>query len=136
MVGKKCKGKKRDGTPCNAWALTGSDYCFTHDPEKALERAEARKRGGYNRRAPEGLRGDPGAVPDEIRTIGGVYKILDYTLAGALALENSIARGRLLIALAAEYRAALSVGELEDRVKALEEGISQWQNLAQVNGLD
>jgi len=40
-----CKATKKDGTPCNAPAQTGSDYCFTHDPEKAEEAKEARLAG-------------------------------------------------------------------------------------------
>lgn len=31
---------------CNAYALKGKDYCFTHDPDSAEKRAIARREGG------------------------------------------------------------------------------------------
>lgn len=41
----KCKYVK-NGKGCNASALTGKDYCFSHDPESAKERQLARQKGG------------------------------------------------------------------------------------------
>lgn len=45
----KCKATKRDSTPCNAWAIDSSEYCFFHDPDKETERRQASLAGGRNR---------------------------------------------------------------------------------------
>jgi hypothetical protein len=90
-----------------------------HDPRQASARAEARKRGGYNRRVGSGC--DPGEVPAKIRTIGDVLEVLDFTLASALQLENSVARNRLLVAVVGQYIQAIQVGQFEERIAKLEE---------------
>ena len=53
-------------------------------------------------------------------TISQATRILDYALAEIIPMENSIARGRLLIALVAGYINAFQVGELEKRIMAIE----------------
>lgn len=59
-------------------------------------------------------------LPSQIRTAEGVLRLLDYALAEALPMENSIQRGRLLIAIAAEFVEAVKIGEFEARIAALE----------------
>lgn len=44
-----CTATTADGNPCPNAALAGGQFCFTHDPDKAAERDEARKRGGQAR---------------------------------------------------------------------------------------
>jgi len=41
----KCKHLK-DGKPCKAEAMTGSEFCYWHDPDKEAERKEASSNGG------------------------------------------------------------------------------------------
>lgn len=48
-VAKRCKAVKGDGRRCEAHALTGSPWCFFHDPGKGAERQAARGRGGVER---------------------------------------------------------------------------------------
>jgi hypothetical protein len=43
---RQCKGTTADGTRCRANAMTGSEYCFFHDPATAEEREAARQAGG------------------------------------------------------------------------------------------
>lgn len=43
---RQCKQIKADGTRCRAHALTGSEYCFAHDPSRVEERQAARQAGG------------------------------------------------------------------------------------------
>lgn len=42
----KCKEKKTDGNRCGAWAMQGSDYCFSHNPETTDQHREATRAGG------------------------------------------------------------------------------------------
>ena len=111
-----CKMIAASGKACGAYAGQ-SGYCYMHDPARAVERAAARRLGGRRRRAASG---DPGRAPEAIRDIAGVLDLLDFARLDALRLENSVARGRLLVAMAGAYLAALQVGELEERVRALE----------------
>ena len=49
-VSKTCRGTKPDQSNCQALALSGSEFCFFHDPSKAEERREAQARGGQQNR--------------------------------------------------------------------------------------
>lgn len=42
----RCKFVKQDGLQCNAYATTGSSYCFSHNPDYKKEKALAVKKGG------------------------------------------------------------------------------------------
>jgi hypothetical protein len=46
-----CEGIKEDGIKCQNPAITGSRFCFFHDPAKKRERREAQQRGGRANRA-------------------------------------------------------------------------------------
>ena len=118
MSGKICQASKKSGDPCGAYALSSGEFCFVHDPQKSAERAAARKLGGLRRRAGHG--GDPAGVPGKVRTLADVLEVLDYVLAEALALENGVQRGRLLVAICGEFINAIETGEMETRLAALE----------------
>ncbi len=113
-----CQAKTKTGRECGNNTLKGSEYCFTHDPRRAAERAAARKLGGMRRGAHAG---DTSSLPAKIKTVDGVLSLLDYCLAELAALDNGIPRARALIALAGEYLNTLSVGEFEQRLEALEQ---------------
>ena len=117
MSKRQCQAIKRNGEPCNA-AANETGFCFTHDATKGKERAIARRKGGLQRITPHVA--DASIVPKETRSIGGVMIILDYALQESLALSNSIQRGRLLVSIAHGYIEALKVGEMEQRLEAVE----------------
>lgn len=119
MPAKICKATKLDGQPCGTYALAGGEYCFAHDPARAGERAAARKMGGYNRKTAHGA--SPTDLPAQVRTLEDVYRLLDYTLAETVALDNSIIRSRALIALADTYGKLFTGADLENRITRLEE---------------
>lgn len=115
-----CKAKTKSGQPCPN-KPSASGFCFTHDPTRGKERAQARRKGGSHSRIPHS--GDANALPKQIRTLTDVLAILDYTLAETLPLENGIQRGRLLVALAHAFVEAIKEGELEARVEAIESAL-------------
>lgn len=117
MSKKQCQAKNKRGEPCSASA-NESGFCFTHDATKGKERATARRNGGLQRITPHVA--DAALVPKQTRSIGGVMIILDYALQESLALSNSIQRGRLLVSIAHGYIEALKVGEMEQRLEAVE----------------
>ena len=45
-----CKHTKPDGTKCGAYPMTGSDYCYLHNPDISNEeKKEAQARGGTSK---------------------------------------------------------------------------------------
>ena len=115
---KTCKAKTSGGNSCKARPLKGRPYCFTHDPQNAKARAQARRKGGERTRTPHA--GNAEALPAQIRTLGDAQMILDYAMAEVLPMENSIARARVLLALFDSYAESIKIGEFEQRIAALE----------------
>lgn len=114
---KHCKAKTKNGKPCMAAA--GADgYCTFHSPAHGEARAKGRKLGGARARVLHA--GDAGKVPAQARTLADVLAILDYALAEALPMENSVQRGRLLVQIAHAFIEAIKTGELEQRLAAIE----------------
>ena len=114
-----CKHIRNSGEPCKAYAISGSDYCFWHSPDTTSRRSQARKKGGLNRRA--GKRSNHG--PYGIKTVHDVMRILEDTVNDACGLENSHARARTIGYLCQIAIKGLEVGELEERLGALEDRI-------------
>ncbi len=121
MSKKQCRAKNKSGEPCQASA-NETGFCFTHDATKGKERAIARRNGGLKRITPSVA--DKSLVPKETRSITDVMTILDYALQESLVLQNSIQRGRLLVSIAHGYIEALKVGEMEQRLEAVETALS------------
>lgn len=114
----KCKGKTKSGKPCGMQTKAGGKYCFTHDPARAKERIEARKRGGRAQATPHA--GIMSSIPEKITTISEARTILDYTLAELIVMDNSIPRARALLSLFDSHVKAFEIGQLEERIAALE----------------
>jgi hypothetical protein len=112
---KRCEATCKNGQPCHVSALPGSAYCFAHDPDRAAIREEARKRGGHNSGKGARLRRlvPPRLVP--------VFDILESSLRevhdGGLEPGRANAMGNLARALVA----VLTAGELEERLRAVEQ---------------
>ena len=107
-----------DGRGCRAGPQRERPYCFAHDPERAAEAAEARRLGGLRRRK-EGTLAIAYDLPG-LDSVDGIRRLLEIVVTDGLGLENSIARLRALISTAVAATNLLKVGELEDRVAALE----------------
>ena len=115
---KHCKATKRNGERCTTKA--GVDgFCSFHNPAHGKARAEGRKRGGERHRVPHGAM-DTAILPQNVRTLDDVLSVLDYALAEAMPLENSVQRGRLIVGIAHAFIEAIKTGELEQRLAAIE----------------
>ena len=120
MTAQRCHSTNRDGSPCNAYAVKGSDCCFHHDPHRAVERRRARSQGG---RARHGRRIGP-HHPDQpiaLKTIKDVATLLQHTIGETLLLENSLHRARTVGYLAGHLIKALDIAALEERIARLEQ---------------
>ena len=125
----KCAGKNKRGEPCGMAPLTGSEWCFAHDPARGRDRAKARKKGGHNRRTPKVSQIDAEQVC--LRTVEAVQELLEGAVADTLGQENSAQRSRTLGYLAGLALKALEVGELEQRMAALEQLVAQRRSAAE-----
>ena len=109
-----CQATRKDGQPCTVRAVAGSVWCFAHDPTRAAQRDEARRRGGRGKgrtaRAEK-------LVPSTLRPVlallldafGETHRgELDPKVAGALA------------ALAGAVVRVYQAGQVEDRLSELE----------------
>jgi len=107
-----------DGRACRAGPQRDRPYCFSHDPERAEEAAEARRLGGLRRRK-EGTIAVAYDLPG-LDTVAGIRRLLDVVVTDGIGLENGIARLRVLISATAAATNLLKVGEFEECLAALE----------------
>ena len=117
-----CTGLKRDGNRCHAQALTGSRYCFFHDPAAAEERTAASKRGGEKNRAavlpPETPDFPLNGADDASALLGRAINLL---LRGELDPKIANAVGYLLTI----KNKVTDLGKLEERMAALEAALKE-----------
>jgi hypothetical protein len=113
-----CKGISKGGERCQAKPLRESDFCFWHDPEHAEEADQARKLGGQRRRREKITEGAYDL--QGLDTIEGIRRYLEVAMSDLMGLENSVARSRTLISGALAAAKLLEVGEMEERMQAVE----------------
>jgi hypothetical protein len=82
--GKKCKYLFEDGSRCNAYALKGKDYCFSHDPESKEAKALAVRKGGLVKQIK--INGELQTI--DIKTPEDVVTLLGQTI-------NEVRKGKL-----------------------------------------
>jgi hypothetical protein len=114
-----CIGKTKSGTPCGM-TPTASGYCYSHDPARAAERIEARRRGGRHRKRRGTPQLDAGSV--EVATIQGVQAVLAVALGDALRLDVGVARIKAIASLCdVALRALDRAGDGADMTQTAEE---------------
>jgi hypothetical protein len=118
LLSKTCSAIKQSGERCRQVPLRDSAYCFWHDPEHQEEAEQARRLGGQRRRREKITEGAYDL--DGLDTVPGIRRLLEIALLDTLGLENSVARSRVLIAGVLAAAKLLEVGELEERMAAVE----------------
>lgn len=118
LIERRCVAAKTDGHPCQMAPLRDRPFCFSHDPERAEDAAEARRLGGLRRRK-EGTIAVAFDLPG-LDSVAGVRRLLDIVVTDGVGLENGIARLRVLISTAVAATNLLKVGEFEERLAQLE----------------
>ena len=125
-----CKAKKDSGERCKARPLSGSRYCFFHDPARARERRAAQKRGGKRHKLAV-LPSETADFPTE--TANDVVNLLGRTI-------NQVRRGEIdpRIANAVGYLSGIILkareqGDIEERLAKIEKVVLKGdQNGARV----
>ena len=123
LMKRTCRAIAASGQPCKAAPLKDGDFCFMHDPSRARERAEARRLGGLRRKREKAT----AEIFDwaGLTGVSDVRRLLEVAVIDTLGLDNSPARSRVLASLAKASLKAMEVGELEERVAALEAEMHQ-----------
>ena len=117
-MARQCTYRKDDGQPCRAAPVKEGEFCVMHSPEHAEEMAEARRLGGLRRRREVAVSG--AYELNGLETVADLRRLLLIAALDALGLENSIARSRTLGYLVGVAGKLLEIGELEQRLAALE----------------
>ena len=115
---KRCRGTRRDDTPCQAPPHTiGPDgYCWAHDPAKREARRAARAKGGQHKAT--AIRAEHTPLPSYLKPVlGSVLAAIRDVRAGTL----SPAQGSSIAALAGVAIKLVTAAEFEERLQALEE---------------
>ena len=113
-----CQATRKDGRPCTIRALTGSRFCFAHDPAKAEARDAARRRGG---RGKARIARVERLVPGTLRP---VLTLLLTTLTETHAGTITPAQAGALSAVAGAIVKVYQAGVVEDRLAELEAQIA------------
>lgn len=113
-----CPEPTAAGSPCGMAPLSGSRYCFAHDPAQAARRAKARRKGGHHRRM--GHATDAPTEVAQLRDVPAIQAQLEKAVFDTLQLENSHSRNRTTGYLCLMLVKCLEVGEHEARIAALE----------------
>ena len=119
MVSKtRCRGITKGGERCLAPVLTDREFCYFHDPDHEAEAAEARRLGGLRRKRESTLQGAYEITG--VSTLDDLLRLLEVVTFDALSLDNSVARGRLLLGVVQTGTKLIEVGEHEERLAAIE----------------
>lgn len=114
MLGPKtCSGLTNRGQRCRGYPLPDAEFCTFHDPryEDAVAEGQRRRR--------EGTLAATYDVTDT-RSMDNLQRLLDIASYEALALDNSVAKVRAIVAVAQTGAKLLEVGEMEERLAAIE----------------
>lgn len=118
---RQCAFRGPAGKPCQAPPLHDSQFCLMHSPEHAQEVQEARRLGGLRRKREATVSGAYDF--DGLETVTGIRRLIQVAVIDTLGMENSIARSRTLAYLAMVALRTLEVGDLEERLIALEQAV-------------
>ena len=82
LISRRCAYAKADGQPCRMAPLHDRPYCFSHDPERAEEAAEARRIGGLRRKKEGTIDYGNGTTAESVAIVelrdGKVVRQTDY----------------------------------------------------------
>ena len=116
---RQCAFQSQSGKPCRMAPLKGSQYCWVHSPEHVQQAQEARRLGGLRRRRESTI--SNAYQLEALSNVDGLYRVLVVAILDTLAMDNGIARNRTLAYLIMVALKALEVGNIEERIEALEE---------------
>ncbi len=113
-----CMHVKADGERCRARAMNGSEFCYGHEPSKAIERREAAIKAGQ-----QGGRGRPRAKSKEVAEVKqGIREVIQGVHAG------EIDKGSAAVMFQG-FNTMLRAVELEHAAREHEESMRRFEEL-------
>lgn len=116
----KCTFIKTNGQRCEANRLKDSPFCYFHSPKVVVERAEARRRGGFARLGDKGQTGSY-----IIKSPQDLLTILEDAINDTKALGNTTSRAKTLGFLCQIILKGFEVTEMENRLRVLEDRVNK-----------
>lgn len=117
----KCKFIKPDGKKCNANATSGSEFCFSHNPDYAEQKILAVRKGGLNRKNYKAY-GETLSLetPQDIKRLLG--EVINQIWTGRMPSNNP---ANSIGFLARCFLDAHEASEVENRLNELEERLTK-----------
>ncbi len=110
-----CQGHNKQGEPCRGGVAAGKQWCFAHDPERLLDAAAARVKGGQNRSKPKP------APPIDLSTPALQRLAIQDTIDRVRRGDESLNVGRFVVYAVSLARPILELEDLAERLEALEQ---------------
>ena len=117
VIIRSCSAGKQDGSPCGSPPLHDGAFCYMHDPRHAEDMQEARRVGGLRRRRETTV-----AVAyeiDGVESVPQLRRVLEIVILDALGMDNTIARGRLLVSAVTAASKLTEIGEIAEQIARL-----------------
>lgn len=112
-----CQAIRKDGTPCRAPAAGGTPYCIGHRPESQADRA---KGGAATSNAARAMK----LLPARLQPVVAILEAaLVQTFQGRMEPRRAVA----LAAVAGALVRCVQAGELEERLRAVEDAAKREQ---------
>lgn len=115
----KCSGVTKTGAPCGSFCVSGSEFCYTHDPKLAEVRRETQSEGGRRSGELRRLR----RTYKQLKTADQLAEFLAQTVQDVRSGVVRPETGRVLAYSVGILRALHETADLERRIEALEQGI-------------
>jgi len=109
-----CQELNKHGEPCRGGVAEGKQWCFAHDPDRLLEVAVARAKGGANRGKPKP------AAPIDLSTPELQRLAIQETINRVRRGDESLNIGRFVVYAVSLARPILELEDLAERIAALE----------------
>jgi hypothetical protein len=114
-----CAALNAAGEPCKAGVKNGALYCFQHDPDRALDVAAARAKGGKNHSKPKP------APPIDLSTPELQRLAIQETINRVRRGDESLNIGRFVVYAISLARPILELEGITERIAALEARIGE-----------
>ena len=119
VILRQCAFVLGSGETCRMHPLQNSEFCWAHSPDRKKDVQETRRLGGLQRKRESTISG--AYQFESLNSVEGIRRIVLIAVLDALSMDNSMSRARTLAYLAQVALRMLEVGEIEERVAALEE---------------
>ncbi len=122
MADTTCQAQRGDGGACRMHPLTGSMYCWSHDPTHAAEAAEARRRGGLRKSKEQAIRGAYDV--EGMHTLEDIRRVAEIAIVDTLLLDNSAGRSRTLLWSCGLLLRLVEISDVEGRLTGVRVNVS------------